>query len=242
MSKVAWYDLTGWPPWLRDWIILLHIPYTLWNLAYVVIGASLATAMNWGVLGWTLGAFFLAMGIGAHCLDELKGRPLKTQIPAGYLWGIALVSVAGAIIIGAMVGVRETPWVIPCMIFGGFIVFAYNLELFKGFFHTDLWFAAAWGAFPVITAYVAQTHSISWAIAVVALACLLYSMAQRVLSKQVRFFRRKVGGINLSYENIDDKVGSFVRTWEKKEIIGAPEQALKFMTWAVIAAAIGLVL
>src|SRR4030095_15340881 len=31
-------------------------------------------------LGLALAAFFLGMGIGAHALDELQGRPLQTRI------------------------------------------------------------------------------------------------------------------------------------------------------------------
>ena len=32
-----------------------------------------------GRLGWALGAFFLAVGVAAHALDELHGRPLRTR-------------------------------------------------------------------------------------------------------------------------------------------------------------------
>lgn len=243
--KRAWYDVedTGF---LRDCLILLHAPYTLWHLAYVVIGASLATTIDWGLLGWTLAAFFLAMGVSAHCLDEWNDRPLQTRVSDVFLWLVALVSLAGAIVIGALVGVNDTGWVIPCMIFGGFIVFAYNLELFDGLFHSDFWFAFAWGSFPVVTAYVAQDHGISWTAAIVALACLFYSLAQRVLSKQVRYFRRKVEEIDGVYtEGYPNQNGSL---WLKRSfdigrntIICAPEQALKFMTWAVITLAVGMV-
>lgn len=248
-AKVAWYDPGG-NNWIRDIWVLTHPWYTLWHLAYVVIGASLAETMNWATLGWTLFAFFLAMGVGAHCLDEWKGRPLNTQIPGIYLWLASLLSVSGAALIGIIVGMNETFWVLPCIIFGSSMVFAYNLELFRGSFHNDLWFAAAWGAFPVITAYVAQTHSISWSAAVIALACLFYSLAQRVLSKQVRFWRRKVSNFEGSYVDEDYVTrnrGESVwfdsprKLIGKNDIIGAPERALKIMTWAVIVAAVGLI-
>jgi len=249
MAQVAWYDVKA-KGRVRDFVILLHPPYTMWHLAYVVIGAALAPMMNWGTLLWTLLAFFLAMGIGAHCLDELNGRPLKTKIPALVLILAAVISIGGAVVIGAIVGVRETVWVIPCIIFGGFIVFAYTMEWGpKGFFHRDEWFGFAWGAFPVITAYIAQTHTVSWGIIFVAGACLLYSLTQRVLSTQVRFFRRKVSMVEGHYfasENGPVVPGTV--TWgqshnlNKKIIIEPPETALKLMSWTVIAAAIGLVL
>jgi len=41
-------------------------------------------------------AFFLAMGIAAHALDELHGRPLGTGIPKGLLIGLAVAGLAGA--------------------------------------------------------------------------------------------------------------------------------------------------
>src|ERR1019366_1552641 len=66
----------GW----RDWWTLLHPPYTAWHLAYVVIGACLAPRVSLSALVATLIAFFLAVGLAAHALDELNGRPLQTRI------------------------------------------------------------------------------------------------------------------------------------------------------------------
>ena len=269
MTEVAWYDLKG-KGWLRDLLIILHPPYTLWHLCYVLIGASLAPGLDWVTLGWTLLAFFLGMGIGGHCLDELIGRPLKTKIPSVLLWTLAVVSIAGAIAIGVLIGMRETVWVIPCVIFGGFIVFAYNLEwpsaeakarpklvrliapltfLPRGFFHHDFWFGFAWGAFPAMTAYIAQAHTVSWGIVGVAVACLLFSMTQRVLSTHARFFRRKVGGVEGRYylegqgpERPDTDIWEHGKFLTKEMIIGPAEVALKFMTWTVVMAAIGLLL
>src|SRR5437899_894765 len=78
-ARTAFYALRsgGW----RDYVTLIHPPYTLWHLSYVAIGASIAPRMKWGLLGWTTLAFLLAMGVGAHALDELQGRPLRTRIP-----------------------------------------------------------------------------------------------------------------------------------------------------------------
>ena len=63
---------------VRDWLTLLHPPYTVWHLSYVAIGAAVAGHLVLWRLGGTLLAFFLAVGIGAHALDELHGRPLRT--------------------------------------------------------------------------------------------------------------------------------------------------------------------
>jgi len=262
-AGVAWYDSKG-SGWLRDIWVLSHLPYTCWHLSYVLIGAAVVVPeLNWSTLGWTVLAFFLGMGIGAHCLDELNGRPLRTKIPTLALWMVAIASIAGAVAIGVFIGLEETIWVLPCILFGGFIVFAYTLEWPRdhprfgivkelglvGFFHKDIFFGIAWGAFPAITAYTAQTHTLSPAMILVAAACLLYSMTQRVLSTQSRFFRRKVMELRGKYyvEGEGSVVPGTVG-WNPghdltiKDIIGPADLALKFMTWTVVAAAIGLTL
>jgi len=242
MTGVAWYDVKV-KGGLRDFIIILHPPYTLWHLAYVLIGAALAPVMNWATLGWTVLSFFLGMGIGGHCLDEINGRPLKTQVPTWLLWYYASVAIAGAVAIGVLIGVRETVWVIPCIIFGGFIVFAYNMEWGpKGFFHRDEWFGFAWGAFPVITAYIAQAHTVTPTIILVAAACLLYSMTQRILSTQARFWRRKVCRVDGLYVLYPDPVVGRPRKLQKEDIFGPADRALKYMTWTVVVGAIGLLI
>src|SRR5205814_112522 len=91
-ARPAFYALApgGW----RDYVTLLHPPYTLWHLSYVAIGAAIAPHFRPGRLGIALGAFFLGLGIGAHTLDELRGRPLQTQIPSRVLAALAAASLA----------------------------------------------------------------------------------------------------------------------------------------------------
>jgi hypothetical protein len=190
-ARPAFYALTG-GGW-RDYVTLLHPPYTVWHLSYVAIGAALAPHMKWALLGWTVLAFFLAMGIGAHALDELNGRPLRTRIPSPLLVGLAIASIAGACAIGVAVAAGSTWWLLPFVAFGAFVAVAYNLELFDGAFHSDLWFAVAWGAFPVLTAYFAAAERVRVEAAAAAAAALLVSLAQRTLSTEVRFARRSAG-------------------------------------------------
>jgi hypothetical protein len=187
-ARPAFYALRpgGW----RDYVTLLHPPYTLWHLSYVALGAALAPRMQWGLLGWTVLAFALAMGIGAHALDELQGRPLRTQIPSSVLVGLAALSIAAACAIGVVVAARTTLWLVAFVVFGGIVVVAYNLELFGGAVHSDLWFAATWGALPVLTAYFASAERIRGEAVAAAAAALLVSLAQRRLSTEVRRVRR----------------------------------------------------
>jgi hypothetical protein len=71
---------------------------------------------------------------------------------------------------------------------------AYNLELFGGAFHNDLWFGLAWGAFPVLTAYFVTTERLTETAIFGALFGLVTSLAQRTLSTEVRGIRRRGTG------------------------------------------------
>jgi hypothetical protein len=186
--RPAFYALApgGW----RDYATLLHPPYTVWHLSYVAIGASLAPHMKWTLLGWTTLAFLLAMGIGAHALDELRGRPLRTRIPSAVLVALAAASIAAACAIGLVVAARTTWWLAAFVAVGAFVVVAYNLELLGGRLHSDVWFAASWGAFPVLTGYFASAENLRAAAFAAAAFAFVASLAQRTLSTAVRAARR----------------------------------------------------
>src|SRR5437773_12229848 len=86
--------------WRRDVWAVLHPPYTAWHLSYVLIGAAMAPTVDALRLTATLLAFFLAVGISAHALDELKGRPLGTELPGAVLSVAAAVGLLGAVGLG----------------------------------------------------------------------------------------------------------------------------------------------
>ena len=196
LTRPAFYALRegGW----RDYVTLLHPPYTLWHLSYAAMGAALAPQMHWGILGWTVLAFALAMGIGAHALDELHGRPLRTRIPDRMLVFLAAWSVAGACVIGIHVALDTTWWLLAFVAFGAAIVVAYNVELFGGILHTSFWFAFAWGAFPALTAFFASAQTIRGEAVAVAAFAFVSSLAQRRLSTEVRAARRQAGDASLA--------------------------------------------
>jgi hypothetical protein len=211
----------------RDYVTLLHPPYTLWHLSYVVIGAAIAPDWRPLRLGAGLVAFFLGLGIGAHALDELRGRPLATQIPARTLWALAAVTIAAAVGIGAAAAAAWTAWLAVPVAFGGFVVCAYNLELFGGRFHSDGWFAVAWGGLPLLSAYLAAAGDVTWqALVAAGFACLL-SLAQRRLSTPVRLVRRGL-------RSLDETA--------REQLVAGVESALQLLTAAVIALAVALVI
>jgi hypothetical protein len=229
--RPAFYALSG-GGW-RDYVTLLHPPYTLWHLSYVVIGAALAPSLPADRLVWGLIAFMLALGVGAHALDELNGRPLKTSIPTGVLSALAGVSIGGAAVIGLVASLEWTAWLLPFVVFGTFIVFSYNLELFGGRFHSDTWFALAWGAFPVLTAYVGAAETLRPEAILAAAFAASLSLAQRHLSTQVRDVRRRATQVSGRIVYADGRE----ETVDADSFTRAPEAALRALACAVVALA-----
>jgi len=233
-DRPAFYVLApgGW----RDYWSLLHPPYTVWHLSYVVIGAATAPAVNLRWLGETLLAFFLGMGVAAHALDELNGRPLRTRIPSKVLLGLAAVGLAGAIALGVDGMAEVSGWLGVFIGVGAFLVVAYNLESFGGAFHSNLWFALAWGGFPALTAAFAQTGRVTVAACAAALGCAAISAAQRVLSTPVRELRRHVERV----EGVLVRRDGSTRPLDAAAIRSAPEGALRWLSVAMPLLAIGV--
>jgi len=222
----------GW----RDWWTILHPPYTAWHLSYVVIGACLAPHVDGARLLATLAAFFAAVGIAAHALDELHGRPLRTEISSRALVVAAAFGLAVAVAIG-VIGVAKVGWVLlPFVIAGPVLALAYNLEWFGGFVHTDLGFALSWGAFPVVTAYVAQTDTIRASAIVAAVAATGLSLAQRALSTPARVLRRRVATVDGTMVHHDGTVTPITHA----SLLAPLEFTLRALSWSVVALAIAL--
>lgn len=204
LERPAFYALRpgGW----RDLLTLLHPPYTVWHLSYVAIGAAVAPHFSGYRLLWTLGAFLLAVGVAAHALDELGGRPLGTRISSRILAFLAVAALAGASAIGVVGAVTISIWLLAFVAMGVTMTLAYNLELLGGRLHSDLWFAFAWGAFPVLTSYWAQSSAMRLQGILVAGACLLFSLTQRRLSSPVRELRRRTTSVNGEQRMNDGRV------------------------------------
>lgn len=220
----------------RDLITLLHPPYTAWHLSYIALGAAAAPTIYPLRLGAALAAFFLAVGISAHALDELHGRPLGTALPAGLLRGLAVAGLAGAVAIGAAGIVVVSPLIAPLVLVGGLLVPAYNLELAGGRFHNDGWFALAWGGFPAFTGYFANSLAIRPAGVLVAAACCMLSLAQRRLSTPARELRRRTAAISGEQRLNDGRIQELT----VERLLAPLEGALSALWIALVVLAIGL--
>lgn len=220
-----------------DWWVLLHAPYTLWHLSYVGVGATLSPQFNGVRLTATVLAFFLAVGLGAHALDELQGRPLRTSIPSPVLGTVAVASITSAVALG-IAGINRVGLGLAAFIAVGVILnVGYNLELFHGRLHNDITFAAAWGAFPVITAYYAQAESLRPVALAAAAFAFWLSAAQRALSTPARILRRRVDAIHGTITYTDGHIEPISRS----NLLAPLETALKATTWGVVALAAALI-
>jgi hypothetical protein len=188
-ERPAFYALRpgGW----RDLVTLLHPPYTAWHLSYVVLGAAAAPTVHPDRVVAAVAAFGLAVGVGAHALDELQGHPLRTGLSDRVLIVLAIGGLAGAVGIGIAGVLTVSATLIPFVAAGAFIALAYNLELAGGRFHSDAWFAVAWGGFPAFTSYWANALTLRAPGVLVTAGCIALSVAQRRLSTPVRELRRR---------------------------------------------------
>jgi hypothetical protein len=234
--RPAFYALGrgGW----RDYVTLLHPPYTAWHVSYVAIGAALAPHLALSTLAAALAAFGLAVGVGAHALDELRDRPLRTAISDRVLVALAAVSIAGAVAIGIVAAATRDPWIGAFVAAGVFLVCAYNLELAGGRFHNDAWFAAGWGGFPLLTGYFAVAGEITLEALVATAFAVALSLAQRRLSTRVRAIRRKTVAVEGRIERTDGSTEAITRA----TLIDADEAALRALAVAVCTLAAALVI
>lgn len=162
----------------------------------MALGAVAAPAVHADRLGAALAAFLLAVGVAAHAFDELHDRPLGTQIADRSLAILGALALAGATAIGVAGAVTLSITLLPLILFGTSICVLYNLELLGARFHSDLWFAVAWGAFPAFTGYWVNALQFSLAGGVVSASCAALSVAQRRLSTPARQLRRRTVAVS----------------------------------------------
>ena len=223
---------------VRDWWTLLHPPYTLWHLSYVVIGACMVGPVDAFRLVCTVIAFFLAVGIGAHALDELHGRPLATSIPGSTLVTAAVIGIGGAAVIGTIGIERIGSPLIAFIVIGVVLAVGYNLEVLGGRLHTDFVFAAAWGSFPMLTGYYAQHERLDAASIVAAIFAFFLSSAQRHLSTPSRALRRRTADVHGEIVRNDGTTADI----DRDSMLAPLEAALRTLSWATVTLAVALVL
>jgi hypothetical protein len=229
---------------LADCWTLLHPPYTLWHLSYAVLGAALAPHVSWTPLLLTVLAFFLAVGVAAHALDERAGHPLGTRFSDRGLVVAAMLALLVAVALGVYGAFRwdGTNWALAAAVPVGIVlVVGYNLELAGGRLHDDLTFALGWGGFPVVVGYLAQfpgfgVHAFAAVAGAGAAVALTY--AQRRLSTPARQLRRRTTAVAGSLQGAD---GSVVPL-DHATLLAPLEGALRALSWGVSLVALAVLL
>lgn len=219
----------GW----RDYWTLLHPPYTVWHLSYVLLGAALSPAPDPRIVLGALVCFGLGTGVAAHAFDELRGRPLRTTIPAPVLVGLGSVALVIAVVLGTFAATVLGPLFLLFVALGAALVVLYAFE--APFVHSDLGFGLAWGAFPLVTAAVA-TGAPPLATILGGLAAALLSLAQRRLSSRARSIRRRAVSVAGEVTYSDGSRESI----DAHSLIAAPEAALSLLWLAVLAVALAV--
>jgi hypothetical protein len=147
----------------RVFIGLLFLPYTGMCISFTIIGSMLSSSIVWERTGAIAVIYALALGVSAHTADSIgskKAKPWGNYFSKMQLWLLITSSLVAAYSIGIYYMIIYVPLLWIVAILEGFFVFAYNFELFKGYFHNDFWFAVSWGVLPVMAGFIMQTNSI----------------------------------------------------------------------------------
>ncbi|UVS69939.1 hypothetical protein [Nitrososphaera viennensis] len=158
-----WFVPRFGPPRFRAFVGLLFLPYTGMCIAFTLVGAMLAPDIHWDRAGAIALVYALALGVGAHAADAIgskKAKPWGAYFTRRQMAALLILSLAGAYAIGIYYIVLYVPALAIVAVLEGFLLFAYNFEIWGGRFHTNFWFAASWGALPVVAGYVIQTGNI----------------------------------------------------------------------------------
>jgi hypothetical protein len=159
-----WYVPKVGPRRFRLLVGLSFYPYSFMNASYVLIGSLVAPDVHFERMALLAVVYLLAVGISAHSFDAMApNRPWGAFLSRRQLAALAVAALTPALGVGLYLALEYAPLL---LLVGGlelFFLFTYNLELFGGMFHTDLWFATSWGLLPVIAGFVVQTDSLSLA-------------------------------------------------------------------------------
>lgn len=172
----------------RIFVGMLFLPYTGMCISFAVIGSLLSPTIAWDRVVAIIVIYFAALGISAHAADSMgsKNKPWGNRFSNLELLIMVVCGLVVAYGIGAYYIVYYTPLLLPIAILEGFFLFAYNYELWNGFFHNNVWFAISWGSMPLLAGYIIQTNSLSYVAILVSVAAFLVSYIEIKLSRKYK--------------------------------------------------------
>jgi heme O synthase-like polyprenyltransferase len=189
-----WYVPQFGPIKFRIFVGMMFLPYTGMCISFSIIGSLLApTLIAWDRIIAIIIIYFTALGISAHAADSMGSKKNKP-------WGdhfsnleLQIMLVSGLVIayaIGTYYMIFFVPLLLPIAILEGFFLFAYNYELWNGFFHNNVWFAISWGSMPLLAGYVMQTNSLTLVPLLLSFVAFLISYLEINLSRKYKKFKQ----------------------------------------------------
>lgn len=184
-----WYVPQFGPIRFRIFVGMLFLPYTGMCVSFAIIGSLLSpSTIAWDRVLAIIVIYFAALGISAHAADSMgsRSKPWGNRFSSVEL----LIMVIGGLIIAYGIGtyyiVYYVPLLLPIAILEGFFLFAYNYELWNGFFHSNIWFAVSWGSMPLLAGYIMQTNSLSYIALLISVVTFLVSYLEIRLSRKYK--------------------------------------------------------
>jgi hypothetical protein len=216
---------------------MLHLPYTLMVLSFVIFGAAVSPVFSWPVLWGALLAYFLGLGIGAHFLDQIPGMGSRYVFhwPPWALWMGGIGGVGAAV----GIGISGAFWWFGLPFLGfvaiqGLCAVGYPLaRLFGGLLHRDSVFALSWGSLPFLTSFYAQSGHLS--LASILLAGIFAAVAV-VEIRISRLSRARRAAARLSLRSIAEGGSAHVQSFR------IPDLALQSLALATLVLSLGLLL
>lgn len=222
--KQTWYQFEGSK--VKEFITILHIPYTLMCLSFLTIGFFLSSLSNFTVYILTIIAYFFGLGISAHSFDQLTGMGSKyvKHLTDNELIYIGIISLLVSIGIGINImfyySLWHLIWLIPLQ---SFFVLSYPIsKLFKGEFHSDFWFAVSFGFLPVVIGNYINTSQFSLYSFWWGMLALIIAFIEILLSRHSRNMRKEMSGKYANDKVVLDNIIYY-------QYIEKPEKALKLL-------------
>ncbi len=148
----------------RRLVGLTFYPYSLMNASYVLIGSLLVPSVHYDRMAGMALVYLAAVGVSAHSLDAMAAnKPWGNVLSRRQLMLLAGAGLVPALTLGLFYALTFAWLLVPLGMTELFFLLSYNLELFGGAFHTDLWFAFSWGFLPVLAGFVVQANGLDLA-------------------------------------------------------------------------------
>ena len=190
-----WYVPRRGPRRLRLLVGLSFYPYSLMNASYVLIGSLIAPMVHVERMAALAVVYLLAVGVSAHCLDAMApNRPWGNFFSRRQLAAVAAAALVPSLGLGLYLALTYAPLLLMVGAVELFFLLAYNLELFGGAFHTDLWFATSWGFLPVIAGFVVQADTVSVASIAAGLFGFFTAYVEISASRPYKAIKQEQGG------------------------------------------------